>query len=163
VMAYEGMANIQHQFSIMGEYSNVPQEQLFEWITKNTPKNAVFAGAMPTMANVKLSTERPIVNHPHYEDAGLRERTMKVYSIFSRKSTQEVHKTLADMGVNYAIFESGWCSRGPKTGCSMPEIWDQVDPANRGRPALCDVLRTSQVAPFQVVYENQQYRVFKVQ
>ena len=42
------------------------------WINRSTPPQAVFAGAMPTMATVKLCTGRAIVNHPHYEDAGLR-------------------------------------------------------------------------------------------
>jgi len=34
---------------------------------------------MPTMATVKLCTSRPIVNHPHYEDVGLR---LEVFTSF---------------------------------------------------------------------------------
>ncbi len=86
---------------------------------------------MPVMANVKLSTKRPIVNHPHYEDAGLRlvivemtnnvvflllfsARTLKVYAVYSKKSLKEVHRMLMDMGVNYFIFQYGWCAESVK-------------------------------------------------
>uniref|UniRef100_G3QYW4 Dpy-19 like C-mannosyltransferase 1 n=1 Tax=Gorilla gorilla gorilla TaxID=9595 RepID=G3QYW4_GORGO len=71
-MSIQGSANLQTQWNIVGEFSNLPQEELIEWIKYSTKPDAVFAGAMPTMASVKLSALRPIVNHPHYEDAGLR-------------------------------------------------------------------------------------------
>ncbi|XP_010781057.1 probable C-mannosyltransferase DPY19L1, partial [Notothenia coriiceps] len=71
IMAVQGVANMQAQWAIIGEFSNMPQEELLDWIQENTPSDSVFAGAMPTMASVKLSTGRPIVNHPHYEDTGL--------------------------------------------------------------------------------------------
>ena len=54
----------------MGEYSNPAQEELIEWINSggipDGPEGAM-AGPMPVMANLLLSTRRPIINHPHYE------------------------------------------------------------------------------------------------
>uniref|UniRef100_A0A803YAN3 Dpy-19 like C-mannosyltransferase 1 n=1 Tax=Meleagris gallopavo TaxID=9103 RepID=A0A803YAN3_MELGA len=111
LMAIEGSANLQTQWNIMGEFSNLPQEELLEWIQVNTRQDAIFAGAMPTMASVKLSAFRPIVNHPHYEDAGLRARTKIVYSMYSRKPAKEVKKELIKLGVNYYILEESLCDK----------------------------------------------------
>lgn len=67
------LQNITIAFShYAGEYSNIEQEELFEWIKSNTPKHAVFAGKMSLMANLMLSTKRPIVNNPYYESKEMR-------------------------------------------------------------------------------------------
>ena len=36
-MSYTGIANLNHQWSILGEFSNYPQEELVEWIKARTP------------------------------------------------------------------------------------------------------------------------------
>ncbi|KAL6031881.1 hypothetical protein STEG23_025554 [Scotinomys teguina] len=109
MMSIQGCANLHNQWSIMGEFTNVPQEELIDWIRHNTRPDAVFAGAMPTMASIKLSTLHPIVNHPHYEDADLRARTKIVYSAYSRKSAVEVRDKLLELHVNYYVLEEAWC------------------------------------------------------
>lgn len=170
MMAYQGTANIQKQRNIRGEYSNPDQEMLFEWISKNTDPDSVFAGTMPVMANVKLSTNRPIVNHPHYEDASLRARTLQVYSMFSKKPLGEVHKMLKDMGANYFIYQSGWCAPHPtRPECSYRSMWDLEDPSNIGRESLCDIITKSVsggkpdlLKPFDIVYNAYNYVVFKI-
>ncbi|XP_021242830.1 probable C-mannosyltransferase DPY19L1 isoform X1 [Numida meleagris] len=162
LMAIEGSANLQTQWNIMGEFSNLPQEELLEWIQVNTRQDAVFAGAMPTMASVKLSALRPVVNHPHYEDAGLRARTKIVYSMYSRKPAKEVKSELIKLGVNYYILEESLCVSRKKPGCSMPEIWDVEDPANSGRVPLCTLMSKDSRPYFITVFENSNYRVLKI-
>uniref|UniRef100_A0A8C3V3J0 D19L1 mannosyltransferase n=1 Tax=Catharus ustulatus TaxID=91951 RepID=A0A8C3V3J0_CATUS len=162
LMTIEGSANLRTQWNIMGEFSNLPQEELLEWIKVNTRQDAVFAGAMPTMASVKLSTLRPIVNHPHYEDAGLRDRTKVVYSMYSRKPANQVKRDLIKLGVNYYILEESLCVSRKKPGCSMPEIWDVEDPANRGKIPLCTLMSKDSRPYFITVFENSNYRVLKI-
>lgn len=171
MLAFRGIPNIRHQLSIKGEYSNPDQEMLFDWIQSNTKQDAVFAGTMPVMANVKLTTLRPIVNHPHYEHVGIRERTLKVYSMFSRKPVAEVHQTMKKMGVNYFIFQLMNCSNDERRPeCVYRGMWDEEDPKNSGRTSLCDLWilaanskDNSRIAPFKIVYNpNRNYIVLKV-
>ncbi|XP_018426763.1 PREDICTED: probable C-mannosyltransferase DPY19L1 [Nanorana parkeri] len=162
LMSIQGISNIQSQLNIKGEFSNIAQEELLEWINSSTKPNTVFAGAMPTMASIKLSTGRPVVNHPHYEDAGLRERTKRVYSMYSRKPAKEVKKILMKMGVHYFILEDGWCIRRTRSGCSMSEIWDIEDPSNAGKTPLCSLLAKESLPHFPTIFENNVYKVLKV-
>uniref|UniRef100_A0A2I3RXC1 Dpy-19 like 2 n=1 Tax=Pan troglodytes TaxID=9598 RepID=A0A2I3RXC1_PANTR len=167
VMSVQGYANLRNQWSIIGEFNNLPQEELLQWIKYNTTSDAVFAGAMPTMASVKLSTLLPIVNHPLYEDADLRlaadeARTKIVYSTYSRKSAKEVGEKLLELHVNYCVLEEAWCVVRTKPGCSMPEIWDVEDPSNAANPPLCSVLLKDAKPYFTTVFQNSVYRVLRV-
>ncbi|XP_051577182.1 probable C-mannosyltransferase DPY19L1 [Myxocyprinus asiaticus] len=162
MMAIQGVANLQSQWGIIGEFSNFPQEELLEWIKDNTSPNAVFAGAMPTMASVKLSTGRAIVNHPHYEDAGLRERTKMVYAMYSRKPASAVKMNLIKLQVDYFILEDSWCTRRSKPGCSMPEIWDVEDPQNAGKVPLCTLMSKDSRPHFSTIFQNSIYKVLRV-
>lgn len=110
---------------LLGEYSNYPMEKMIDWINANTRNESIFAGTMPTMANLKLSTRRAIVVHPHYEHGKIRRRVKLVYSMFSRKPLRYVHEVLKDLQVDYYVYESHWCTitNRPK-GCSFPEMYD---------------------------------------
>ncbi|XP_078672163.1 protein C-mannosyl-transferase DPY19L1-like [Branchiostoma floridae x Branchiostoma belcheri] len=161
-MSIKGSANLRHQWSILGEFSNVPHEEMMEWLVARTPPDAVFAGAMPTMASIKLSAHRAIVNHPHYEDAGLRERTKRVYGMYSRKPLQEVHHDLLAMGVTHFVLEGSWCHRRTKVGCSLPEIWDIEEPQHAGKQPTCDAVKKKPEPYFKVLFKNNIYVVLKV-
>lgn len=163
MMSVGGMWNVKQQWSIQGEFSNVNMESLIDWINANTHQKAVFGGPMPTMATIKLCTARPIVNHPHYEDVGLRNRTVLVYSMFSRKDPSVVHQHYKQLQMDYFIVEEHWCLRRPKPGCGMTDLWDMEDKENLGNDAVCKVISEQKEGPyFQQVFKNSQYAVFRV-
>ncbi|XP_076806405.1 protein C-mannosyl-transferase DPY19L1-like [Clavelina lepadiformis] len=162
VASVAGIGNLTSQWNIIGEFENWPHEELLNFINENLPPNAVFAGAMPTMASIKLSCLRPIVNHPHYEDAGLRERTMRVYSMYSRRSLEQVRDTVEAMGVDFYILEDSWCTRKTREGCQMPQIWDIEEPENAGKTPACSYARGNPEPYFKEVFKNNVYTLLQV-
>ncbi|KAF3839214.1 hypothetical protein F7725_017931 [Dissostichus mawsoni] len=104
-----------HQVAVFASW---PSWRCRAWPTCR--RNSVFAGAMPTMASVKLSTGRPI-------------RTKLVYSMYSRMSADTVKGNLMTLGVDFFVLEDSWCTRRTRPGCSMPEIWDIEDSQNVGK------------------------------
>ena len=162
-MSIQGISNIKEQRQIMGEYQNVGLEELIEWINSNLPQNAVIAGPMPTTANLLLSTRRPIVNHPHYEDSGVRERTKKVYTVFSRKTPSEVHKHLTDLRVDYMVLSNAWCLTTERHGCALTEVWDNEEPEKKVKSSpVCPILWKKTPMPFVKVFQNSDYVVLRV-
>lgn len=166
-MSHNGIERLQEERGIIGEYSNIEQEELFEWIKENTPKNAVFAGKMSLMANLMLSTGRPIVNNPYYESAEMRNRTMKVYEIFSRKDAASVYLTLRDLHVSYVVLEEPLClgyANVPQ-GCQMIDLWDMMDNGTAkasGKPALCPLLFEGHASLFKRAFMNNNYVIVQL-
>ncbi|XP_020284108.1 C-mannosyltransferase dpy-19 isoform X2 [Pseudomyrmex gracilis] len=166
-MSYHGVDKFQAERSFIGEYSNIEQEQLFEWIKSNTSEQAVFAGKMSLMANLMLSTRRAIVNNPYYESKEMRDRTMKVYEIFSRKDAISVYHSLRNMKVNFVVLDIALCSgyANLPRGCQMIDLWDVVDGGaakTANKPPLCPILLRENAYPFRRVFANNNYVVLQL-
>ena len=76
--------------------------------------------------NLKLSTNRRIVIHPHYEDIELRNRVKKIYSnLYGFRPVDELHHILKnEFKANYLIIEKHYCMGHPpgKPECAMSVI-----------------------------------------
>uniref|UniRef100_A0AC35TIR6 C-mannosyltransferase DPY19L3 n=1 Tax=Rhabditophanes sp. KR3021 TaxID=114890 RepID=A0AC35TIR6_9BILA len=86
-------------------------------------RDAVFTGSMQLMAGVKACTGRNILNHPHFEDQWIRNRTKRLYSIYGRKSIKRVHQILKKEKADFVIIEDSICL-APSTGCSTNDLVD---------------------------------------
>ncbi len=71
-------AAVYEELEDLREFYDPDTVELMQWINRETPKSAAFTGSMQLLAGVRLSTFRPLTNHPHFEDKELRERTKDV-------------------------------------------------------------------------------------
>ena len=157
-----GGYNVYRQLSIFGEYNNPLMEELVIWVRGNTPPNAVFAGSMSTMANIKLSTGRPIANHPHYENTDIRERTRLIYQIFARVNPNRVHDTLKGLGIDYVVVEDGFCNKQTKEGCKLADALALENEDFQEGTAFCDLVTHYTPQGFKQAFNNQNHRVLQV-
>uniref|UniRef100_A0A1I8GSX8 C-mannosyltransferase DPY19L1 n=1 Tax=Macrostomum lignano TaxID=282301 RepID=A0A1I8GSX8_9PLAT len=147
---------------VPAESPGVDAASLVYWIRDSTKPGESFAGTMPVTATVRLVADRPIVNHPHYEDAGMRARTKQVYSMYSHLSLADWSRTAKSLSVNYTLLVKGYCRRGP---CSMPDIFERTEAQNPDSPVLCELMasRPDQLRPHLMrVFDNPKYSVFRV-
>ena len=150
----------------LGEYSNYPMEKMIDWVNSHTRNDSIFAGTMPTMANLKLSTGRPIVLHPHYEHGKIRRRVKLMYSMFSRKPLRYIHSILKEYRVDYYVYESHWCTIADRPrGCSFPEMYDldEEDPRILKRTTLaCHTLQTNPHPFFEKLFSYDYLSIYAV-
>ena len=74
------MHRVEEEMENLGEFYDPDTVDLMQWIQQHTEQSSAISGSMQLMAGVKLCTGRPITNHPHFEDKGLRDRTREVIS-----------------------------------------------------------------------------------
>ncbi len=168
LISYQGIKNIQLQRSNQGQYSDYSMEKMIIWINQNTMLNDAFVGSMPTMANVKLSTNRPIIDHPHYEHEGLRERVGKIYSyLYGYRNIDDIYSILKDsFKAKYLILEAHLCKSFPKEKpqCGMSNIAHINLEKTSNKQACINILEQNQntINKFKLVYRIKNYYIFKV-
>lgn len=163
LISASGVKTVLHQHSHQGEYSNPALEDLLTFINDYAEPTDSFAGPMPLMANILLSTGRPVVNHPHYENEALREKTKNIYTLLSRKPISEVHDHLRNVSARFVVIPKAWCHGQMKTGCALVDIWDELDPGNKHRPQVCERLdNDDNEGLFDTIYKNDEFTMLSI-
>ncbi|CAG0912931.1 unnamed protein product [Notodromas monacha] len=164
-MTFKGWDGIQQALKMTGEgWHTRGEKDMLQWIMKDTPKNASFAGDMVTMAGISLVAERLTANHPHFEDFALRRRTEAIYQAFSRRSEKLLHAALRNISADFLVLDAVQCLESRSVKGTLLSLWDQLEPELVGkRQPLCPALYDGKIGPgFSRVFLNDEYSILKV-
>ncbi|XP_077569978.1 protein C-mannosyl-transferase DPY19L3 [Stigmatopora nigra] len=178
-LVYKFWPKMVEELSDLREFHDPDTVELMTWISTKTSENAVVAGSMQLLAGIKLCTGRVITNHPHYEDKDLRDRTQQVYQVYARRSPQEVHGILREMGADYVVVENSICyERRHQRGCRLRDLLDLAnghimdgegvndqDLVAAAHPRFCDAVKSESPEYgvfFKRTFRNKTFHVYRV-
>ncbi|KER31211.1 hypothetical protein T265_02529 [Opisthorchis viverrini] len=141
------------------EFYDPDTVDLMNWISTHTNPDAIFTGSMQLMAGVKLCTGRAIANHPHYEDARLREKTRRWPDLWLAKPELVKTRTISD---SYHLDEETWSALQQPNQAAVrlcSELTQLSAHHSENYPTL-QQRRLSRL--FTLVYENPTFYIFKV-
>ncbi|VDP05697.1 unnamed protein product [Soboliphyme baturini] len=167
---------VKESMNDLREFYDPDTVALMYWIGNVTAPYASFAGSMQLLAGVKCCTGRRLLNHPHFEDKVLRDRTKQIYQIYARRSAKEVYDILKALDTNYIILEDSICL-ARSDGCSVPDLID-LDNGHIPRngynlpgltkvdtPRFCDQIRHMTIdfsRYFRLMFSNRTFRVYQL-
>lgn len=113
----------QREMEDLREFYDPDTVDLMQWLQQHTAPRAAVSGSMQLMAGVKLCAGRPVTNHPHFEDAALREKTRQLYQVYAKTGPAEVHAILVRYNASFIVLEDSICL-AHRERCSLPDILD---------------------------------------
>eukprot|EP00051_Salpingoeca_urceolata_P018953 m.270486 g.270486 ORF g.270486 m.270486 type:complete len:723 (-) comp19316_c0_seq2:165-2333(-) len=121
VMLPTGIQRVNKELAVMGEFNDQPLDDLMEFVG-TTPTDASFTSTMPVTSAIRCVGERNIVNHPHYEDAGIRQRTVDLYTVYTTWPDKDVWQRINKWNADFVVLDRRWCMARRSPGCAMDEI-----------------------------------------
>jgi len=191
---YENFNDWHYNLTEFGEFQDKDTVEFLDWINddKNTDESkSVFSGTMQVMSMIKLSTNRAITNHPHYEDKTLRETTFDIYQMYGRIYVNDYYKLLKKHGTTHIVVENSICFQndGPDGNvdyCDTKSILDrsnnhtstnrdeemnvleqkEIDSKNRAERFCLAVMHQGYVSDegpkFKKVFQNRTFRIYEL-
>ena len=177
---------VKNTFSIVFEYLPTLLLQFLEWINENVAQTSVFSSSMQVASMIRLSTNRAITNHPHYEDKRLRDTTFDVYQMYAKIESKDYKELLAKHGTTHIVVENSICFQQRRTkaddddprkadadGCITKKILDRANghlnvesgKYKRNLPGrFCEVLKKSEGgnSEFKKVFENHTFLIYEI-
>lgn len=177
-----------HELDSLLEFHDPDTVEFLEWINGNVEPSAVFSSSMQVASMIRLSTDRAITNHPHYEDKVLRDTTFDIYQMYARISPADYKKRLAKHGTTHIVIENSICYQKDsvsedeklndpgvveRAACATKLILDRANlhvDVNSGEykkglpPRFCDnLIRNGGAKEFKKIFENRTFLIYKVQ